>query len=160
MTRILLAVDETEASEKAARFTEQLFAGRDVEMIAVNVARAPIGWTSAPAAWVPPVPFGGYYPWPVVAPAVGPLTSPAAERSVRAEEDAARSVAARQAPPGAEVEAMTGDPADAISRAAEAKDVDLIVVGSGDKGLIQRWFGRSVSEDLTRELPRPVLVVG
>jgi nucleotide-binding universal stress UspA family protein len=55
---------------------------------------------------------------------------------------------------------MTGDPADAISRAAEAKDVDLIVVGSGDKGLIQRWFGRSVSEDLTRELPRPVLVVG
>lgn len=105
MTTILLAVDETEASERAVRFAEHLFGGQDVEMVAVNVARAPLGWASAAAAGVPPVPFGGYYPWPGMA-GVAPLTSPAAEQSARAEEEAAREVAAGQAPPGAEVEAL------------------------------------------------------
>ncbi len=43
--------------------------------------------------------------------------------------------------------------------AAEERDADLIVVGANPKSWRQRWFHRSVSEELVRRGPCPVLVV-
>lgn len=155
MRHILLAVDETEASERAASFVERFFTGADVTITAVNVARARIPWGVSTYGWMPPAPYGGLYAWPVAGPdaaeAPGDTRSPA--------EDAAREVAARQAPEGAEIDVALGDPVEAIAAAAEERDADLIVVGSNDKSFWQRWFGRSISEELAKHAPRPVLVV-
>jgi nucleotide-binding universal stress UspA family protein len=52
-----------------------------------------------------------------------------------------------------------GDPVDAIIGAAEARDADLIVLGSNHRGLLQRVFERSVSKTVVKLADRPVLVV-
>jgi nucleotide-binding universal stress UspA family protein len=156
MRRILLAVDESDASQRAAAFVDRFFGDLDVAVTAVNVARSPIGSASRmPYAMVPPVPFGGVYTWPLTG---------TDQEALRADEQRAeleaRTVAAGKAPPGTDVDVTFGDPVDAIALAAEDHDADLIVVGSEHKGTLQRWFGRSVSDDLTHDAPRPVLVVG
>jgi nucleotide-binding universal stress UspA family protein len=48
---------------------------------------------------------------------------------------------------------------EAIARAAEDENADLIVVGSTDKGFLQRLIGGSVSQRLARSTTRPVLIV-
>ena len=156
MRHVLLAVDESEASRRAAAFVGRFFGGLDVAVTAVNVARAPIGWAStSPYAVLPPVPYGGVYTWPLTD-ADRELIDADADRAERE----ARAVAAGLAPPGADIDVAFGDPVEAIVRAAEEHDADIIVVGCQHKGTLQRLFGRSVSEELSREAPRPVLVVG
>jgi hypothetical protein len=55
--RILVALDETDASRTAAEFVNEFFGDRDMEVFAINVARHPIMW------------YPGYgYPFGVVAP--------------------------------------------------------------------------------------------
>lgn len=155
MRRVLLAVDESDGAGRAAEFVDRFFGGDgDVELTAVNVARAPIVWGAAPAGWV--VPFGAVYGWPW-GPA-GPEQQAVDQAMERAEREAA-SVAEEQAPPDAEVEVVFGNPVDAIQLAAIEHDADLIVVGSNHKNLLQRWFTGSVSDEVVRHAPCPVLVV-
>lgn len=146
MKKILVAVDESEASRRAVDFVEAFFDGDDVSLTAVNVA-------SAPVAWLPATPYGAIIPWPY-----SPDHDPMGEAYVQ-KEASARAVASREAPTGADVEVVFGEEVAAISAAAEDVNADLIVVGSSNKGFLQRVFAGSVSEDLAREAPRPVLVV-
>lgn len=62
---------------------------------------------------------------------------------------------------GVEVSVLvwTGDPGDQIVAAAEAEDVDLVLVGSHGRGTVGRLFLGSVSEHVVRNAPCPVLVV-
>ena len=53
----------------------------------------------------------------------------------------------------------TGDPGDQIVAAAEAEEVDLVLVGSHGRGAVGRLFLGSVSEHVVRNAPCPVLVV-
>lgn len=156
MRHILLAVDESDASQRAAEFVDRFFKDGDVTVIAVNVAQQPIPWGPRAHGWVPPAPYGGAYAWP------GSYLrdESAADEEPPPEERKARAVAASQAPEGSDIDVALGDPVDAIAAVAEERDVDLIVVGSTDKSFWQRWFGRSVSEELARQTPRPVLIVG
>lgn len=151
--KILVAVDETEASRRAVEFVEEFFMGADVSLTVVNVARSPV-------SWVPASPYGGVAAWPYP---MGDVRreeiDPALDEAYAREEAAGRSVASQQAPPGADIEVTFGETVDAISVAAEEVDADLIVVGSTDKGFLQRLFSGSVSEELVRKAPRPVLVV-
>jgi nucleotide-binding universal stress UspA family protein len=149
MQRILVAVDETEASRRAAAFVDGFFGGRDdVSIVAVNVARVPVDW-------MPPAPFGGIYAWPLT---VGGQRSTVDEALAR-EEAKARAVAVAQAPHDAEVEVVVGETVEAIERAAEDENADLVVVGSNDKSFLQRLLDGSVSEELARHRTRPVLIV-
>jgi len=52
-----------------------------------------------------------------------------------------------------------GDPGEAIVNAAEAEDVDLIVVGSHGRGPVERFLLGSVSDFVVRHAGCPVLVV-
>lgn len=153
MKKILVAVDETEASRRAVKFIEEFFSEGDVSMTVVNVARTP-------ASWVPASPYGGVIPWPY---SMGDTrrddVDPAHDDALAREEAAGLSVASRQAPPGADIEVTFGETVEAISAAAEKVEAELIVVGSTDKGFLQRLFSGSVSEELVRRAPRPVLVV-
>ena len=59
----------------------------------------------------------------------------------------------------AEILAAEGFPATAICQAADDHDVDLVVVGSHDKGVLRRLFDPSVAQTVVQETYRPILVV-
>jgi nucleotide-binding universal stress UspA family protein len=52
-----------------------------------------------------------------------------------------------------------GDPGDMIVSAAEAENVDMVVVGSHGRGAVGRLFLGSVSDHVVRHAACPVLVV-
>ena len=52
-----------------------------------------------------------------------------------------------------------GRPADKITQIAKEENSDLIVIGRSSRGLIARWLYGSVSDEVVRKAPCPVLVV-
>jgi len=148
--RILVALDDSEASQRAAQFVNEFFAGLDHEVIGLNVSP-----TAVP--WIPPVGYGEVYAFPVAPAGVAaPEEVEAAE--VQAEHAAAQTV--DEAGLAADERyAAVGDVVGEICRAALDHDADLIVVGSHDKGAFKRFLTGSVSTTLVHEAPRPVLVV-
>lgn len=152
--RLVLAVDESAGSARAAAFVDRFLVGLPgVEISAVNVARGPVRGGPGGQGWLPPAGFGGVWGWPV--PPAGPTIADQIDR----ERAAGRAVAADQAPPGSDVEVVFGDPAAAIQRAAEDLHADLIVVGANRRSWWRKLLGRSTPEDLVRHADRPVLVV-
>ena len=59
----------------------------------------------------------------------------------------------------AEYQVALGDPPGMILDVAEARDADMIVVGSREVGLIKRLLGQSVSGAVQRKAHRDVLIV-
>ena len=143
MRRVLVAMDESVESVRAARAGVDLF-GSDPEFLLVNVARVPVAWAGG---------FGDVDALPAfdwVA-----LT----EQTDRAAEVELRASAEEAGIPAAEVLVEHGETVGVISAAAEEHDVDVIVVGSHDKGLLVRLFSPSVADRLVHTTHRPVLVV-
>ena len=163
MTRVLIAVDDSEDSVQAARAATELF-GQGAEYLVVNVAQ-----TIGPESMVPWGLAMPYQPelaigmYAVPAAAVAPTGVAIADENddpamARAEEQA--SEVAREADVHqAEVVGAVGDPATAIVEAAHEHLVDVIVVGSHDKSWFQRLFAGSVRADVVRRSDIPVLVV-
>lgn len=139
--RVLLALDESPVSFRAAQEAALLFSGEDDEFLVISVARIPVPWV--------PVGFG----------TVGVLPPGWEQLAVSPEET---DVTRRAEEAGAEpVEVLTevGDPVECICAAAEEYDVDVVVVGAHDKGFLARLFQPSVSAEVIRGTDRPVLVV-
>ena len=142
MTKVLVAVDDDEPME-VARVAHRLF-GDAAEYLAVHVAhREPavadqkprVDWT-APSGWGQVQRF-----------------QPLQDLSDRATPNPFASTEwapAESAPPS--------DVADAILAAAREHGVDVIVVGSHDRGWLGRLFHHSVADDVVRHAPIPVLV--
>jgi len=148
--RILVALDDTEASQRVAHFVNDFFGRADYEVIGLNVSPAPV-------PWIPPVGYGEVYAFPV-APAGAASPDDVKEATSEAEEHAVQTV--EEAGLDADEEyAAVGEVVGEITRAAVDHDVDLIVVGSHDKGAFKRFLVGSVSTTLVHEAPRPVLVV-
>jgi nucleotide-binding universal stress UspA family protein len=148
--RILVALDDSEASQRAAQFVNEFFPHTAYEVIGLNVSPAPV-------SWIPPVGYGEVYAFPA-APAGVATPEEVTEAEVHAEEVATQTVAEA----GLEADeryAAVGEVVGEICRAALDHEVDLIVVGSHDKGAFKRFLTGSVSTSLVHEAPRPVLVV-
>ena len=77
-----------------------------------------------------------------------------------ARESAAQAIVDRGRREGVPIRCLIweGDPGESIVEAAEAEDVDLIVVGSHGRRGIDRFFMGSVSERVVRTASVPVLV--
>lgn len=75
--------------------------------------------------------------------------------------DAALELVARGRETGVRVSFLvwTGDPGESIVSAAEAENVDLVVVGTHGRGTLGRLLLGSVSEHVVRNAPCPVLIV-
>lgn len=58
-----------------------------------------------------------------------------------------------------EAEVARGQPADAIVRFAQERDIDLIVMGTHGRSGLQHVFLGSVAEKVVRQAPCPVLIV-
>ena len=52
-----------------------------------------------------------------------------------------------------------GNPVEEIANCSADLDVDLVVIGHTDKGLLARWFEGSVGAGLVRDLPCNLLIV-
>ncbi len=141
--KILIALDESPVSARAARVAVRLFSGADAEFLVINVTRFPLMW-------------GGGYGYGMVAPL-------AMDPAWLADDGAAENdlVARAEAAGLSDAEALTatGDPVRLVCLAAEDHGVDVIVVGSHDKSVLRRLVDPSVAAGIVRDTYRPVLVV-
>jgi nucleotide-binding universal stress UspA family protein len=153
--RVLVAVDETDDAKRVADFVNRFFSDMDVEILAVNVARSA-------ATWIPPtIGWAGVYGWGYTAVYPDPalLDADAADDAEKEALRAAERVVRESKLEEDEIIAERGDVAATILRAASEHDVDLIVVGTSDKSILQRLVSPSVSRELVGHADRPVLVV-
>lgn len=156
MREVLVAMDDSEASERAAQFVNSFFGDLDVSITAVNVGRVPLSW--GPYAAAP----GALYPWPPPWPAgsVPPReTSATSDRLERHDEIGEHTIKSSGIQADRTSVEFGGDVADTLARVADERGTKLIVVGSAHKGIFERLLSPSVSKDLARDAPVPVLVV-
>jgi len=142
VVKVLVALDGSPVSMHAAREAVRLFESTDAEFLVINVARIP-------TLWIYPAGFGGVAAMPPLE--LQQLAEPS-------ESDVA-ATAARVGIDDAEVLTDVGDPVGCICAAAEDHDVDVVVVGSHDRGVLSRLLYPSVAAGVVRGTYRPVLVV-
>lgn len=141
---VLIALDDSPISVRAARTAAHLFAGS--RFLVINVATIPVPWVGATG-------FG----------AVAPVTLDWRESPTDQDDDSdeaelmARALAAEV--PHPEPLVAAGDPVIEICAAADRHDADVIVVGSHDKSALRRLVDPSVAAGVVRDTYRPVLVV-
>lgn len=141
--RALLAVDESEASYDAAAFAHRIL-DHDDDIIVLNVARmAQVGaYTMGGLAGVPGVATATEETWDAVRRNAWELVTQAGEA---ADADEGR--------------VEIGDPGQRICDVATEEDIELIIIGSRDRGLLERIFSPSVSSYVVHHAPCSVLVV-
>ena len=142
--RVLLAIDDSPISVRAAHEAARLFPAPDTEFFAINVARVVVPWA------IGPEPFGFVYA--MEGQAWDKLTSGLDDDTLNDRLDEA-------GVEDAELLHGRGDPVERICSAAETHDVDVIVIGAHDKGALRRLMEPSVSDGVIRGTYRPVLVV-
>jgi nucleotide-binding universal stress UspA family protein len=159
MTQVLIAVDDSDCSIKAARVAFDLF-GAEATYTVVNVAdQSPMMWGDGALL------YGVGYP--VVMAPTGVVVgsgAPAGSSDVdTAEIDAAMQVALDVATeadiPNPQVVGETShDPATAIISAAHHRQADVIVIGSHDRSWFSKLFIPSVAGSVVKEADIPVLI--
>lgn len=141
---VLLAFDGTEPSRRALERAADLAQALDARLIVTSVAELPLpGAIDAPG-------LGG---------AARLADEGVAELDVaRANLDEAQKLLQAR---GLEVELVpeVGVPADRIVDLAEDRNADLVVVGRGHPGFLERLLEGSVSEDVSRSTRKDVLIV-
>ena len=145
MTRVLVALDGTDDSVRAATTASGLF-GADAEYLVVNVAKTALEFPETTT-------FGGVIPldpesWTMLAETIDTAAANTAEAGAEA-----------AGLESAEVVVEHGDPVQAICAAAAEHAVDVIVVGSHDKGRLARIVSPSVADGVVHHTTVPVLVV-
>ncbi len=164
MTQVLIAVDESEQALNAARVAYKLF-GDGATYTVVNVAdESPMIWGGDYLMWGVGYPML-MAPSGIVGVAPRPTSEPASAVSevesapIDAAMQVALDVATEAELPNPQVVGEVGDPARAILEAARQHAVDVIVVGSHDRGWIDRLFAPSVADSVVKEAEIPVLIV-
>lgn len=167
MTRVLIAADDTDISVGAARTARSLF-GDGADYLVVNVAETPaLAWGDDSMMWgyaypmaIPVAGAAGGPPLvvqPRAAAAEGDTPPPPSAADVAEQE--AENVAQAAGLAGATALGEVGEASSAILDAAERHHVDVIVVGSHERGWFSRLLTGSVSTSVAKRSPVPVLVV-
>jgi nucleotide-binding universal stress UspA family protein len=136
MKRILVAYDDTDPARRALERAAELANVLHSEVIVTSVAPLLVG---SPRATGP----------------IDPTDSPAHHAE---ELQHARALLAEHGV-AAELIPATGDPAAAIAQLADERDVDLVVVGTREPGLVERIMRHSVSAEVARRVHRDLLIV-
>jgi nucleotide-binding universal stress UspA family protein len=161
MKTIVVGYDGSEAAERALRRAAEIAEAFSARLVVVSVsayAPAPVSARVPAAELVPPavagpVPAGGTAPLPEPAPA-----PPEPEELARRQLERARmSLASRKLETEYVVE--LGDPAERLLDVADQRDADMILVGSRERGFLERLLGRPVDEAVARRSARDVLLV-
>ena len=164
MTKILIAVDESDEAVIAVESAHKLF-GDDASYFVMNVNH---GLSSAPFAdgsispIVPPYTGAmGMTPMQPVPLADTPRSSHETGQEVAAREadGVAADVAQKASLGSAATIGQVGDPAESILEAARTHDIDVIVVGSHERTWFKRLLSGSVADQVIKHATIPVLVV-
>lgn len=149
MTSVLIAVDGTPLDRVLAKRALALF-GPDARYVVVNVGEERVPVTMVPIAYGAASALSA----PEIS-RLADLDEHVAETAEHVAENAARDAGLEDAETVGEI----GDPATVVLAAAEEHDVDVIVVGTKDRGWFARLMEPSVSHAITRLAETPVLVV-
>jgi nucleotide-binding universal stress UspA family protein len=139
MRRILVAIDGSDASQKATRMAADIAQRFGARLTVLYVV---------PRILLPPDVYG--------------LTVVDVEREQRSYGEKLVSEAlSKLGEPGVNVDTqiLSGPPAESIAEAAQAADIDLVVVGSRGRGAAARVLLGSTSTRLVHICPKPILVV-
>jgi nucleotide-binding universal stress UspA family protein len=162
MKTIVVGYDGSDAAERAlgrAAEIAQAFSGRlfVVSVSGLATVAAPVSAFAPTAELVPPAGAGPVAPGGTV-PLPEPVSAQEPEELARRQLERARmSLASRKVETEYLVE--LGDPAERLLEVADQRDADLIVVGSRERGFLERLLGRSVDEAVARRSERDVLLV-
>ena len=161
MTHVMIAVDDSESSVRAAKTAHRLF-GDDARYTVLNVAHGTSlmwGEESIPAGMPYPLfPGAGVIGGAPLALHASPAPDEVARHRVDEAERRADEVAREAGINDAHVVGDTGDPAEAILAAARDHQVDVIVVGTHDRSWFSRLFTGSVSDTVVKDADVPVLI--
>lgn len=161
MTHVLIAVDDSESSVRAATTAHRLF-GDDAHYTVLNVAPGTSlmwGDESLPAGTPYPLyPGAGVIGGVPLALHAAPSPDDAAEHRLDEAQRRADEVAREAGLVDARVVGDTGDAADAILVAACDHHVDVIVVGTHERNWFSRLFSGSVSDTVAKHADVPVLI--
>jgi len=161
MTRVLIAVDDSDTSLAAAQTAYRLF-GDVAEYTVINVAEnSPVEWgddslrygTVYPLS-IPGAGVVGGVPFVIRSSSSTDLDSDRVDIAEQTADDIAHEAGLR----GAQAIGDTGDPVEAILDAASVHHADVIVVGTHDRGWFKRLVTSSVSDEVIRDSEIPVLV--
>ena len=160
MTNVLIAVDDSDVSLRAALKAHELF-GDSASYTVVSVATRTLVWGGEPMLWgfgypLMLSPTGGFGP----APMIDQDASMASELTQKLDDarEVAQEVADEADLSTAAVVGEHGDPAGAIIEAAHHHNADVIVVGSHERSWFSRLFNPAISTALISESKISVLV--
>ena len=162
MKTIVVGYDGSDAAERAlgrAADIAEAFSGWlfVVSVSGLATVPAPVSAFEPTAELVPPAVAGPVAPGGTV-PLPKPVSAQEPEELARRQLERARiSLASRKVETEYLVE--LGDPAERLLEVADQRDADLIVVGSRERGFLERLLGRSVDEAVVRRSERDVLLV-
>jgi nucleotide-binding universal stress UspA family protein len=153
---ILIAVDVDEGAERAALAATALF-GTDATYRFAHVAQ-PVPLTPPLSAMYPAsagvAPIGG-----ARVQTSGSASDESADETIESARSVAAHVASEVGMPMAQTVGLIGHPADAIIDEAASCGADAIVVTPHDHGWIDRLFHHSISDEIQKTSPIPVIVV-
>ena len=161
MTRVLIAVDDSDTSLAAAQTAYRLF-GDEADYTVINVAEnTPVEWGDESLRYgtvyplsIPGAGVVGGVPFVIRSSASSDLDSDRVDVAEQTADDIAGEAGLLHAEPIGD----TGDPAEAIIAAATAHKADVVVVGTHERSWFKRLVGSSVSNEVIRDSEIPVLV--
>ena len=146
--KVLIAVDDATESHDAIAFARRALP-HDADVIVLNVAQYAVTAAGTVGAFT----MGTYGDAMLTAETQERLSQQAERRAAETVEEAVNLL------DGAETRIEHGDVGPTICAVAEDEGVDVVVLGTHDRGRWSRlWFG-SVSDYVVRHAPCPVLVV-
>ena len=152
--KVLLAVDDSDASRDAVAFAQRLLRpDDDVVVIHAMSTHPPLAMPAGGLAGL-----AGYPPYAAIG---APIETQRAEGLRDPDQIAQATVdAAATAVDADDTTVTVGDPVDRVVSIAEDEGIELIIVGTSDPGLFSRILtGRSVSRDIIDKAGCSVLLV-
>ncbi len=152
--KVLIAVDDSTESHDAIAFARRTLP-HDSDVIVLNVAQYAVTAAGTVGAFT----MGTYGDAMLTSETQELLSRDAEERAAETVREAVELLDAAETPNEPETRIEHGDVGPTICAVAEEEAVDLVVLGTHDRGRWSRlWFG-SVSDHVVRHAPCPVLVV-
>jgi nucleotide-binding universal stress UspA family protein len=164
MKTIVVGYDSSEAAERALVRAADVAKAFSAQLVVVSVSgpvHVPVLVTGFEPAPVPPPAAAG----PAATGGTIPLPEPQPEPALPTPEELAQRQLeqARMSLTGKRVDAEyvveVGDPVERLLDVAHQRDAGLIVVGSRERGFLERLLGHGVDEAVARRADRDVLLV-